>query len=56
MTGSINPGILWTGRMIQLGAEALIPINRASGANIGALVQLHLYLDDLLGLSPVFGE
>jgi hypothetical protein len=55
-TGSVNPGILWTGKTIQLGLEAIVPINRASGANIGMRVQLHLYLDDLLGLGPVFGD
>jgi hypothetical protein len=57
-TGSINPGLLWTGRQIQLGIEAIIPVNAASGANVGVRAQLHLYLDDILGHglgAPLFG-
>ena len=27
--------------------EALIPLNRAAGSNVGAIAQLHLYFDDL---------
>ena len=46
-TGTINPGILWSGQYVQLSAEASIPINRASGAGVGWIVQLHFYLDDL---------
>lgn len=46
-TGTINPGVIWIGRRFQLGAEALVPINRESGASPGWIVQLHLYLDDI---------
>jgi len=46
-TGTVNPGLIWTGRRFQLGAEAMIPVNRASGRRVGAILQLHLYLDDL---------
>jgi hypothetical protein len=46
-TGTIDPGIIWVGSYFQVGIEALIPVNRASGANIGVLGQLHLYLDDM---------
>lgn len=46
-TGTINPGVLWAGRLIQLGLEAVIPINRASGHGAGVQAQLHFYLDDL---------
>jgi hypothetical protein len=35
------------GDYFQVGVEAIIPINRASGTNIGAVAQLHLYLDDI---------
>jgi hypothetical protein len=46
-TGTVNPGVIWVGSYFQVGVEAIIPINRASGTNIGAIAQLHLYLDDI---------
>jgi hypothetical protein len=46
-TGTINPGVIWVGDYFQVGIEAIIPINRASGTGIGAMAQLHLYLDDI---------
>jgi hypothetical protein len=46
-TGTINPGVLWSGRHFQLGAEAIIPMNGASGDNVGATLQLHFYVDDI---------
>jgi len=57
-TGTINPGILWSGQYIQLGVEAVIPVNHASGDTVGALMQLHFYVDDILPQSlgtPIFG-
>jgi hypothetical protein len=57
-TGTINPGVIWVGNTFQLGVEALIPINRQSGSNVGVIAQLHLYLDDIdphgIG-KPMFG-
>jgi hypothetical protein len=47
ITGTINPGLLWAGQYVQLGAEAQIPLNRDSGRGVGFIVQLHLYIDDL---------
>jgi hypothetical protein len=46
-TGTINPGFLWVGNTFQFGIEALIPINRQSGTNVGVIAQLHFYLDDI---------
>jgi hypothetical protein len=46
-TGTIQPGIIWAGQHYQIGAEAIIPINRASGHGFGGIVQLHLFLDDI---------
>ena len=46
-TGTVNPGILWAGRYFQVAAEAQIPVNRATGSQVGWIVQLHFYLDDL---------
>jgi hypothetical protein len=58
-TGTINPGILWAGQTIQLGVEAMIPINSRSGSKTGVIAQLHFYLDDLFPGSvgkPLFGK
>ncbi len=46
-TGTINPGLLWSGRHVQLGLEAMIPVNSASGHNVGVVFQTHWFLDDL---------
>jgi hypothetical protein len=58
-TGTINPGFIWIGNGFQVGVEALIPINRQSGTNVGVIAQLHFYLDDLdpRGIGrPIFGN
>jgi hypothetical protein len=57
-TGTINPGVIWVGNYFQVGVEALIPVNRQSGSNVGVIAQLHLYLDDIdpRGIGkPIFG-
>jgi hypothetical protein len=46
-TGSVNPGVIWSGRRLQLGLEAQIPMNRASGSSVGVLFQAHWFIDDL---------
>ena len=46
-TGTINPGFIYVGKTYQVGVEAIVPINRDSGANVGVIGQLHLYLDDI---------
>jgi len=46
-TGTINPGVAWAGRYVQLALEAVVPINRASGHGVGARAQLHFFLDDI---------
>jgi hypothetical protein len=57
-TGTINPGVIWVSNTFQIAVEALIPINRQSGTNVGVIAQLHLYLDDIdpRGIGrPIFG-
>ena len=57
-TGTINPGIIWIGRVFQIGVEAVVPLNERSGKNVGIRAQLHFYLDDLFPRTfgrPVFG-
>jgi len=46
-TGTLNPGVIWVGNYFQVGAEAIIPVNSASGHGVGAIAQLHIYLDDI---------
>jgi hypothetical protein len=58
-TGFVNPGVIWIGKYFQVGLEAIIPVNRASGTGVGVLAQLHFYLDDLFPNSigkPIFGS
>jgi hypothetical protein len=57
-TGTVNPGVIFVSNYFQVGLEAIIPINRDSGRNVGALAQLHIYLDDLFPTTigkPIFG-
>lgn len=57
-TGTVNPGIIWAGKFVQLGLEAVFPVNERTGKNVGIRAMLHFYLDDLfpdtLG-RPLFG-
>jgi len=46
-TGTVNPGVLWVGKSIQLGAEAQIPINNHSGNNVGFSLLVHFFIDDM---------
>jgi hypothetical protein len=50
-TGTINPGVLWAGLYVQLGIEAVIPVNNRSGSHTGVIAQLHFFLDDLFPAS-----
>jgi hypothetical protein len=57
-TGTVNPGVIWVTNYYQVGIEAIVPVNRDSGRNVGALAQLHIYLDDLFPTTigkPIFG-
>ena len=57
-TGTINPGAIYVADKFQFAVEAIIPVNRASGDNVGVMGQLHLYLDDIFPHSigkPLFG-
>jgi hypothetical protein len=57
--GTINPGVLFPGRTMQFGIEAIVPLNRHTGGSTGVLVQLHFFLDDLFPRSlgkPLIGD
>jgi hypothetical protein len=56
-TGTVNPGIIWFGKYLQLGLEAQIPINQRTGNHVGVLFQMHFFIDDLFPQSlgrPIF--
>ncbi len=58
-TGTVSPGLIWIGKYFQVGLEAIIPVNRASGTGVGVIAQLHFYLDDLFPNSigkPIFSS
>src|SRR3982074_3781976 len=56
-TGTINPGVIWVNRYLQVGVEAIIPINASSGRDLGVRAQAHLYLPAIFpGLKPIFGD
>ena len=57
-TGTINPGVIWSSKYVQLGVEAIVPINQRTGDSVGVIGQMHFYLDDLFPRSfgrPLFG-
>ena len=58
-TGTVNPGVIWVSRYLQVAAEAIIPMDAHSGRDVGARVQAHLYLPaifpDFYG-KPIFGK
>ncbi|AWP23179.1 hypothetical protein C4901_07430 [Acidiferrobacter sp. SPIII_3] len=45
--GTIDPGFVWIGHYGQVGVEATIPVNRASGRGLGVILGVGFYLDDL---------
>jgi hypothetical protein len=56
-TGTVNPGVVWAGKYIELGLAAQIPINSRSGKSVGVLGLVHLFIDDLFPKSiggPIF--
>jgi hypothetical protein len=58
-TGTVNPGVIWSGKYFQIGAEAVIPVNSRTGSDVGFIAQLHFYLDDLFPYTigrPLFGR
>lgn len=53
-TGTVNPGVLWITDYYELGVEANIPVNQASGSHVGVNLQLWIFIDDLF--PKVFGH
>lgn len=58
-TGTINPGVLYETKYFQIGAEAIIPLNNATGHDVGAVIQLQIFIDDIFPKvfgHPLFGK
>ncbi|MBV8094095.1 MAG: hypothetical protein JO110_12910, partial [Acetobacteraceae bacterium] len=56
-TYTFAPGVIYLGPWYQIGVEALIPGNKTTGTNVGAIAQFRLFFDDLLPNSlgrPIF--
>jgi hypothetical protein len=50
-------GAIYLGPSYQVGVEALLPANQAAGPHVGAIVQVHFFLDDIFPDSlgkPIF--
>jgi len=47
MTLTVGAGAIYLGDTFQVGLEALIPANKAAGQNVGFLLQVHFFFDDL---------
>ncbi len=41
------PGVIYMAQWGEIGLEALVPLNRVAGSNVGAVGLVHLFLDDL---------
>ena len=57
-TGTVNPGVLYESRYFQVGLEAIIPMNSDSGAHVGALLNVNIFIDDIFPDTfgfPIFG-
>jgi len=57
--GTVNPGIFWLGDVLQIGLEAVIPINERTGKNVGVQASLTFFLEELFPKSlgrPLFGR
>ncbi|HUW99176.1 MAG TPA: hypothetical protein VMV40_10145 [Acidiferrobacter sp.] len=45
--GTINPGFVWIGHYGQVGIEATLPVNNASGHGLGVVLGAGFYFDDI---------
>jgi hypothetical protein len=57
-TGTVNPGLIWAGKYVEIAVEAVIPINNRTGKNVGVQAFLHFFLDDLYPavFRPIFAK
>jgi len=58
LRGTVNPGFVWVGDVLQIGLEAVAPLDDGSGRGVGVRGFLRVSLDALLGERfgrPLFG-
>lgn len=56
-TATVNPGLAWIGRFMELGAAAEIPTGARALSDVGVFLLVHLFVDDLFPRSvgrPLF--
>jgi len=46
-TGTINPGVIWVNRYLQVGVEAITPDECPIGRDLGVRAQAHLYFSEI---------
>jgi hypothetical protein len=59
LRGTVNPGFVWVGDVLQIGLEAVAPLDDRSGRGVGVRGFLRVPLDALLGERfgrPLFGS
>jgi hypothetical protein len=44
---TVAPGFIYLRSWYQVGLEAVVPLNKTAGTNVGFIVQFHVFLDDL---------
>jgi hypothetical protein len=44
---TLAPGFIYLRSWYQIGVEALVPLDKAAGTNVGFIVQVHVFIDDL---------
>jgi hypothetical protein len=57
-TGVVGPSVYYIGQYFEVGVMAQVPINEASGRNVGAMAIIDFFLDDIAPNSigkPLFG-
>jgi len=57
-TGIVAPGIVYSDNGLDVGLEALLPVNRQSGTGIGVIAKAHIPLDRIATVlaKPLFGD
>ena len=59
VTGTIQPGVVYSADKWQIALEAIVPLNSASGKGVGVVGELHFYFDDIFPDSlgkPIFNS
>ena len=58
-TGTVNPGVIWVSRFLQVAVEAIVPMDGRSGRDLGVRAQAHLFLPAIFPNfygKPIFGK